>query len=73
MHDKYTTLRRRLRLITRLASEEPLSFDTQDAIAIEAHHALNDVDELCEPTTTIHELKPITLRLVEDERQEATR
>ncbi len=45
-----STLKRRLRLITRLASEESLSFETQDAIALEAQHALNDVDELDQPS-----------------------
>lgn len=48
-----TTLKRRLRYIAQLAQEEPLSFETNDSIGREAHHALRDVDalELTPPST----------------------
>jgi hypothetical protein len=41
-----SALKKRLRLISQLAQREPLSFETNDSIGREAHHALRDVDEI---------------------------
>jgi hypothetical protein len=46
----YTTLRKRLSFIAKLANDAPLDHETQDAIGREAHAALQDLDEL-EPDT----------------------
>jgi hypothetical protein len=42
----FTTLKKRLRYIAQLAQEETLSFETNDSIGREAHHALRAIDEL---------------------------
>ena len=65
---KYTTLRRRIRFIARQAESAPPTDDTLDSISREACHALRDLDELDTDPATVHDLKPVTLRLVEDEK-----
>ena len=70
---KYTTLRRRVSFIARQAEHAPLSYETLDSIGREAHQCLRDIDEMDTAPASVHELKPVKLRLVEDERKEAVR
>ncbi len=70
---KYTTLRKRVRFIARLAADAPFSYETMDSIGMEAHLALRDIDEMDTAPAKVHELKLVKLRLVEDERKEAVR
>jgi len=44
-----------------------------DSIGREAHQCLRDIDEMDTAPASVHELKPVKLRLVEDERKEAVR
>jgi hypothetical protein len=72
--NKYTTLRKRLRTIASLAADaSKADYETMDSIGNEAHRAMRDVDELDTAPATLHELRPITLTLVEDERKEVAR
>lgn len=62
----YTTLRKQLRHVSRLAEQEP-SYETQDEIGKTALEALREVDRLEAPPPT----QPISLSLVEAEREAA--
>jgi hypothetical protein len=63
---KYTTLRKQLQHISRLAQGEP-SYQTLDEIGKTAHEALREVDQLDTPPPA-HAIK---LQLVEAEKEAA--
>ena len=63
---KYITLRKQLHHVEWLAQEEPLTYETQDAIAKTAHEALREVDRLEFPPQP-----PVKLQFVEAEKEAA--